>query len=103
MEQMFRVSFKDHDVTVDRIKFTQYSWYKLTGTTGMRLRLNKTETMVLYIVNGNCDFNQLTNLFDIAFDIITKKMQKSMLPKLVSKLNFIKFHGKVWKNGSRHW
>ena len=90
LEQMFRISFKTHEVIIDRVKFLQYSWYKLTGSTGMRTRLNKTERMLLYILNGNCKFNQLSNLIDQAYDQIVKRMKTSMLPKLVSRLNFLK-------------
>ena len=87
---MFRLTFDSHDEIESRIKFRTYSWRRLTGSSGMRLRLNKTEKITIYLLNGNCKFEELTNLLKTASKKIEEKMKISMLPKYINKLNFIK-------------
>ena len=87
---MFRLTIDRFEEKVDRVTFYTYAWRRLTGSTGMRLRLNKNEKISIYLLNGNCKFDQLTKLLDQASKKIEQKLEISMLPKYVAKLNFIK-------------
>ena len=86
---MFRITIDEHKIIEDRITFRQYSWRRLTGSVGMRLRLNKTERIFLYLLTADCEFKELTNMLDGAFKKIETKMEVSLMPKYIGRLNFI--------------